>query len=235
MHWSRASRGTVLACGLLAGLALAGCGREKIHDISPELQAWRDANGRLASPTVLRLRDGACLDAARAPKPWVHILEAHQVNSLRIAASGVALGIAPYEVAGLKEDWFGQPFDGRVYVVVTGWSPPPYGQGYAVAAPSTIEAHIREGRWRRIDLWPGRSDLEAYEGAGRSYVDARRLTQCRDYGPDILLLRCRVISADGRLSYGVRLAASNIPDLPERLARITRAVEAMRAPCQPAS
>ncbi|EGF96066.1 hypothetical protein BDIM_29120 [Brevundimonas diminuta ATCC 11568] len=64
------------------------------------------------------------------------------------------------------------------------------------------------------------------------YVDSRRLTQCRDYGPDIPLIWCEMVSQDEQYKFAVQLDASNLPRLPQVLNSISEAIEKARGPCQ---
>lgn len=233
---------------IIAGslLMLAGCSRPSprtpARDFDAEVFAWQKHNTQAAGPTAIRLPDGSCLDTRRLPVPWV-AAKPEPVSTLNpdlvIAAPGKAVGIVPYEVAGGKTDGDGRPYDGRVWVGVAGWSRPTDDDlaSWEIAKPARVEALIHgtpeQPAVKRLPLWPHTASLQAYqtfadEGA---YVDTRRLTQCRDYGPEIRLIWCDVISGDQQFRYVVKLDASNLPHLPETLSLITHAVEHMRAPC----
>jgi hypothetical protein len=202
------------------------------RDTTAEILAWQDFNTKAAGRDAIRLRDGTCLDARRAPSPWTSVSQVDPLNpGLVIAAPGKTVGIAPYE---LGMNWDGRQYDGRVWVDISGWSRPPRDEiaPWMVASPSRLDELI-EGTperpdFKRLPLWQGRKTLEAFPGA---YVDRRRLTQCRDYGPDIKLVWCDVVSRDEQFAYSVKLSASNVPKLPEALTTITQAVEQTRGSC----
>nr|WP_312052190.1 hypothetical protein [Brevundimonas diminuta] len=208
------------------------------NDIGPEIVAWAKLNTQAFSPTAIKLRDGTCLDGKRVPRPWA-IATPDPVDPLNpallIAADGDAVRISPYEVPGRKEDWYGRPQDGRVWVSVVGWSNPEkdYLESWLVGPPATVDASIRKTPTPAANgtptLWTVKISSESYP---YGYVDSRRLTQCRDYGPDIPLIWCEMVSQDEQYKFAVQLDASNLPRLPQVLNSISEAIEKARGPCE---
>lgn len=157
--------------------------------------------------------------------------------ALLIAANGDAVRISPYEVPGLNEDWYGRPQDGRVWVSVVGWSNPAkdYLESWVVGPPATVDASIRKTPTPPTigtpTLWTVKISPESYP---YGYVDSRRLTQCRDYGPEIPLIWCHVVSQDEQYRYSVKLDAGNLTRLSQVMTSISEAIEETRGPCAPA-
>ncbi len=208
------------------------------NDIGPEITAWAKLNTQAFSPTAIKLRDGTCLDGKRVSRPWA-IATPHPVDPLNpvllIAADGDAVRISPYEVPGRNEDWYGRPHDGRVWVSVVGWSNPEkdYLESWVVGPPATVYASIRKTPTSPTigtpTLWTVKISPESHP---YGYVDGRRLTQCRDYGPEIPLIWCRIVSPDEQYRSSVQLDASNLPRLPQVLHSISEAIEKARGPCK---
>jgi hypothetical protein len=219
------------AAALLALLLLAACQRGGGEDFSDQLKAWDATRGELVAPGVFKLPNGDCLDAARLPAPW-RTTRTDSRRSLALTPEPDDVGIEPSKITGLDAS-HPDLRDGALVVDVTGWTWPAFEPPRPVAAPKVIDSHIAEGRARRLDLWPGRTDLEAWAYAGRFYVDPRRYTQCRDYGPEIPLVWCQVTARDEAYVFAVRLAPSNVARLPQVLEGLTSVVEAMRGRCRP--
>lgn len=207
-------------------------------DIGPEITAWAKLNTQAFSPTAIKLRDGTCLDSKRVSRPWA-TATLHPIDPLNpallIAADGDAVGISPYEVPGRNEDWYGRPQDGRVWVSVVGWSNPDkdYLESWVVGPPAAVGASIRKTPTPPTigtpTLWAVKISSESYP---YGYVDGRKLTQCRDYGPEIPLIWCQIVSLDEQYKSSVQLDASNLPRLPQVLSSISEAIENIRGPCE---
>jgi hypothetical protein len=219
---------------LLAGLVLLApiqaCAREgAVKDITPELDAWSRGNGQRVSPTALRLRAGACLDTDRLPAGWKQDAN-DQLGSLTISAGGTAIAVKPFERDGFDRSFEGVAHDGRIHVTLSGWSrPQDYWGAWLLGSPAGFD------KVRSVTPpWPDRkTDLEAYARGGgeRAYVDARHYTQCRDYGSDVPMIWCIVVADDEQYSYGVKLDATNRQRLPQVLATLSGAIDAMRGAC----
>lgn len=218
-------------------LAVAGCSqppepRPGVRDISAELRAWREHNTQAISPSVIKLRDGRCLDTAKLPAPWVQVKHTNH-KILAIAAPGDEVDIEPYEVPGRDQDFYGNPYDGRVRVTVSGWSRPNDSwDRWWFIAPARAEELIRSGRYQPKDLWPANDvGLEAFTGySGLVYFDARRFTQCKHDTTDGQIM-CVAIPADEQFRLTVSVSESNRVALPRVLSQLLATVESMRGPC----
>ena len=219
---------------LLASLVLLApvqaCARGGgVKDITPELDAWARSNGQRVSPTALRLRAGDCLDTRKLPTSWKQDAS-DQPERLAISTDGQAIAVKPYERAGFDRSFEGVAHDGRVHMILLGWSRPQDRWGtWLAGSPADFDKNAS----KISPPWSDRkADLEAYAWPGdeRAYVDARRYTQCRDYGSAGPIL-CRVVSADEQYSYGVKLDPSNRRHLPKVLATLSSAIDAMRGAC----
>lgn len=223
----------------LASVILVGCSKPKpsdqgsaIQDITPQIEAWEKANGVRVSPTVLRLRDGSCLDASRLPFPWTAVQDDGLLR-LIIAAPRGEVGIEPARPLG--DDQRLKTTPAPLLIWINGWSRPP-GQdfGWRGLTPQRVEENIRSGVFKPIALWPANAlRFQAFAGPGgqNHYTDDRRFSQCRDYGPGYDRVRCAMVSQDEQYSFGGDLAQSNVRDLPVRLQRIGDAIEATRGRC----
>jgi hypothetical protein len=223
----------------LASLALVGCSKPKpsdqgaeIRDITPQIDAWEKANGAKVSPTVLRLRDGSCLDASRLPFPWSAMQDDGPLR-LIIAAPRGEVGIEPARPLG--DDKRPKATPAPLLISINGWSRPPGEDfGWRGPTPQTVDENIRIGVFKPIAIWPTNAlRFQAFAGPGgeNHYTDDRRFSQCRDYGSEYDRVRCTIVSQDGQYSFGGDLAQSNVPDLPTRLQKIGDAIEAMRGSC----
>lgn len=213
------------AC-LLAAVAMA-CSDPTSEDFAEERALWEASKAERVSPTAIRLRSGECLDMARLPAPW-QLAANDQPRSFTVAASGEDVGVAPFEREGWDSSFEGLPHDGRVRVVLAGWAPEDGRFSSQFVPPERAEQNLMEGRSKRVPLWGESSEYEAHVGALTIYMDKRRLTQCRDYSDMIL---CHVVSADEQFGYSVRLARSNLKQLPAKLDTITGAMEQARGAC----
>lgn len=222
----------------------ASSGSAQESQYEREMVEWIMTNSRKAGPGKLILRDGSCLDLAKIAAPWS--VEADPTTAGRISngvvlsADGAKAALRPHIVDGQLggTDIFGEPRDGRLRIGVSGWSPPaPAWASYMVASPARINENIRNGDFRRIELWPGDSSgLEAYEGfGGRSFVDGRRLVQCRDYiglnreGSNMVW--CTAVNRREDFQIGFRFDSRDVSNLPAMLRNLEQAIEATRATC----
>ena len=229
-----------------AALLISGCrsgdpepsAREA--SLQQEMLEWTQANNRLAGPGKLKLRDGSCLDLTKLAPPWTIDRDAQakdSVNGVIIATDGKIFGVRPFELKDETEDTFGVRYDGKLRVQVTGWSPPnPAWAVDWVARPERIEENRRSGLFHQLDIWHGDKGLEAYQGpGGRFYVDARRLTQCRDYlsleRDGFRQVNCTAISQDRSFAFSFRFDSRDVERLPPALAQIERAIGATRGRC----
>lgn len=203
---------------------------------------WIQHNNRKADSRTLILKNRTCLELASLPAPWSVNTDpavAELGNGIIIVADGQKAGLRPYmpsEQAGAKTDIWGYPLDGKLRIIVSGWSPPsPAWASYIVASPARINENIQNGDFKPLDLWPGKAlGLEAYQGfGGRSYVDKRRLIQCRDYtrGNEQSLVWCTAVNSHTDFQIGFRFDSRDVTKLPEVLQRIERSIEATRKAC----
>jgi hypothetical protein len=234
--WARKANVRVWRLGLaFCGLALLSCSRPSDQAVSAyqeQVARWLALNTRPAGVSAIRLRDDTCLDTRRLQTPWVAAAPASAAAKnpgLEIEATAEGAGLVPFN--GGADDW-GRPKDGKVRVSVVGWSRPSNDNlaNWTFASPARIEQLIggADPNFKRLSLWPDDVGLEAYP---RTYLDKRRLTQCRDYGPSTPLIWCSVVSNDEMFSYNVRLDPKSLPRLPQGLGSITQALEKARGPC----
>jgi hypothetical protein len=171
----------------LASVALVGCSKPKpsdqdaqIRDTASQIEAWEKANGAKVSPTVLRLRDGSCLDASRLPSPWLAMQDDGPLR-LIIAAPQGEVGVEPARPLG--DDGRPKATPAALLIWIKGWSrPPSEGFGWRGPTPQTVEENIRIGVFKPIAIWPANAlRFQAFVGPGgeNHYTDDRRFSQCR--------------------------------------------------------
>lgn len=212
--------------------SLSACSDRSTHeDKSPSaIERWAAGNGKRLSTSLLRLRDGSCIDTSRMNLPWhVDPKASAYSNGLGVWANGKALGIVPIE-----HDLILGPMNGRLLVSINGWSPPKHNViSWELASPERIKSNIRSGLFSPIDLWPKSSyGLKAYRyGANEmAYLDERHLTQCRDYGASDQIW-CSVVSKDQHWGFYVHMDGSNRARVPGKLRLIEASVERIRGIC----
>ena len=238
------------AASLLWLALLAGCGRQSVPNqpsdqerSAAEMADRISRHSRRAGPHQLVLGDGSCLDLPRIAAPWSVDTDPDRTmfsNGVVISADGGAAGLRPWRPSPLdgSRDIWGEPKDERIRVAVSGWSPPsPEWASYMVAAPARIDELVRTGDFKPIRLWSDDpKGLEAYQGlGGRSYVDSRRLVQCRDYTNPRYdrtnLVWCTAVNRREDVQIGFRFDADDVPRLPQALRAIEQAIEATRTEC----
>jgi hypothetical protein len=216
----------VTACWMFAG-----CGRnENPEQVSPEYAAWQASLATRLSPTVLKLRNGDCLDTARLKTPWT--ADNYQ-GWFAVEAPAVSVNVKPYERPEFDTDFWGRPHDGKVHVQISGWRSDTDKFVQWHVPPSQVAANVADGVFTPIQLWADPRGMTAYKGVADSqyYFDARKITQCRDYVARPNEVDCQVVSADQQYTYGVQLDGSERSRLPQTLEKISHAIEAMRGPC----
>jgi hypothetical protein len=193
------------------------------RDITPELIQYQQSLANRLTPSILQLPDGQCLDFSRLPPPWLQINADAGGNTLEMAATGDAVGIRP-DTRG----------DGVLRVTLQGWRrPEDLSLIWQVASPERIDENIRTALLKRISLWSDNAlRLEAYSGPGLefTYVDARRYTQCRDYG-ETGIIRCIVVSDDNTWALSTILSGAERGRLPVVLQKLTNVAKLTIAGC----
>lgn len=217
-------------CLLLCWLSACGKQAAQQNSSASAIASWAAGNGKKLSPSLLRLRDASCIDTSRLRQPW-HVDDKASLysNGLGIWASGKNIGIVP-----IDHDLILGPLSGRLLVSVDGWSPPKKDViAWEIAPPERIRSNINSGLFSPIRMWrKALYSLEAYRSGGGelAYFDARRLTQCRDYGSSDEI-RCIVVSNDQLWSFSIKIAGSNRSRLPEKLGLIEADIEKARGSC----
>lgn len=205
-----------------------------------EMVAWITENGRRAGPDRLVLRGGSCLDFAKIARPWSvdHDTNAPIYNGVTLKAAGSVVGLRPFEPFRYERIFDGEPIDGHLRILVSGWSKPsPSWAQHVVASPERIGELIRSGDLKPVRVWPeGDPEIESYAGFGdRMFFDRQRFTQCRDRASlargGSNSVNCSVIGAQADMTFGFVFDSRDVPKLPGALRRIERAIEAIRVAC----
>jgi hypothetical protein len=224
-------------CGIALGAAAvsASCspGADQPRDITTVVEQYFEGNQIRLSSDVLQLRNGECLNFGNLTPPWKQINADELGPALAMAAPGEAVGIRPDDRS--YAEFSGS--DGVLRIYASGWSLPIdddiSGFVWPVAPPARIDQNIETGIFVRTDPWKEKGlGIEAFSGPGGgfAYVDARRYSQCRDYG-SLGLIRCKLVSEDGYWSVGFDLSTEGRERMPSIMGQLLDVVESTRGEC----
>lgn len=212
---------------IYAGVAIALSACTETGSSEPDAVARMAANEVLAqriSSSSIQLADETCVDASRLQTPWMQEPDSSP-NILKIAASGKAIHVVPFERESYHESFSGEPHDGKVRVSL---SRGPWDEG-THSSLEIVENSVAAGRLKRSAPWGTESSLSAYSGVGDpKYVNRQDTIRCRDYSASI---SCHLLTPDRQVTFGVNLDGSERTRLPEVLNIIATAVDATRGPC----
>lgn len=217
--------------------AVAGCGRlsseeheedTRVDARTERMMLWDESMAVRISPTVLKLRNGQCLDMARLPEPWALIAN-DQPRSFTVAAPSDEIGIKTF-----ASGWSGEPEDGRLRITLSGWAPDPEDFDSPFLTQKQAEEAVATGVLIRSLPWGARADLVAYSNPEATdsepihyYLSRAGRTDCKQLGN----IWCRVTSDDDYVRYGFHLASTEVATLPKTLQKLAIVVETTRGDC----
>ena len=222
-----------IALGVAAVSASCSPRPDQTRDIASVAEQYFEGNQIRLRPDVLQLRNGDCLHFGNLTPPWRQINADELGPSLAMEAQGEAVGIRPDDRD--YAEFSGS--DGVLRIYASGWSPliddEISGMVWPVASPARIDQNIETGIFVRTDPWKDKGlGIEAFSspGGGFAYVDARRFSQCRDYG-SLGFIRCKLVSEDGYWSVGFDLSAEERERIPSIMRQLLDVVESTRGEC----
>lgn len=239
-NWFQHHRITLGAAALSAVAISASCSPgldqlrpDQTRDITTVVEQYFEGNQIRLSSDVLQLRNGECLNFGKLKPPWRQINSEELGPSLAIAAPGEAVGIRPDDRD--YAEFSGS--DGVLRIYASGWSPliddDISGFVWPVASPARIDQNVETGIFVRTDPWKEKGfGIEAFSnpGGGFAYVDARRFSQCRDYGA-LGVIHCKLVSEDGYWSLAFDLSTDERERIPSIIRQLLDVVEATRGEC----
>ena len=192
------------------------------------------------TPRVIRLSNGACLDASRLPPPWI-LDPPTAPTDISFHATYAALRVPQPDLVRMAQ----RPGDEQRRVLVDAGRLTAVNRDfYGVAPPARLNYLILNHQFLTPIPSPwspqeNRLSLSAFHINDENlYVSADRIIQCRDHLPTPSwadkpnpYAQCGELHPDKGLSFGFSVASDAVTILPEIIAKVHGALDSMTRPC----